>query len=146
MNNKKYAGFTLIELMIVVVIVAILASIALPGYQNYVRRSKLAEAPALLSDFRIKLEQYYQDNRNYGVANGACGIADSTGNYFSMACSVGGTNQSYTVTASNIAEKGLGSAADYVYTINQNNDRQTTKYRGTTQTTKTCWLMRGDEC
>ena len=146
MLKQTQSGFTLIELMIVVVVVAILASIALPSYQNYVRRSKLAEAPVALSDFRIKMEQSYQDNRNYGTAGGACGVADITWPYFGVTCAVGETNQTYVATASSLAGKGLGSAGDYAYTINQANDRQTAEYYGAAQTAKNCWLIRGDEC
>ncbi len=66
---KKEQGFTLIELMITVAIVAILLSIALPSYRDYVLRGQLTEGITQLTDMRIKLEQYYQDNRTYV---GAC--------------------------------------------------------------------------
>ena len=61
------SGFTLIEVMITVAIVAILGSIALPAYFDYVRRGQLPEAFSNLADYRVKMEQYYQDNRNYGT-------------------------------------------------------------------------------
>ena len=57
-------GFTLIEIMIVVAIVAILSAIALPSYSDYVLRSKLPEAFSALSDQRIRLEQYYQGQQS----------------------------------------------------------------------------------
>src|SRR5690606_1858627 len=58
-------GFTLIELMITVAIIAILAAVAVPSYQDYVRRGKVTEATATLAQFRIKMEQYFQDNQTY---------------------------------------------------------------------------------
>ena len=61
-------GFTLIELMIVIAVVAILAAVALPAYGDYLRRGQLPEAFTNLADLRVKMEQYYQDNRSYGAA------------------------------------------------------------------------------
>ena len=58
-------GFTLIELMITVAVIAILAAIAIPAYGDYVRRSKITEAASSLSDMRNRLEQYFLDNRQF---------------------------------------------------------------------------------
>ena len=66
---RNMSGFTLIELMIAVVVVAILTAIALPSYQEYVTRGKITEATSNLADMRVKLEQFFQDNRTYV---GAC--------------------------------------------------------------------------
>ena len=63
MNRPR--GFTLIELMIVVGIIAILAAIAIPSYSDYIRRSRITEAFSTLSGMRVKMEQYFQDNRTY---------------------------------------------------------------------------------
>lgn len=62
---RRHAGFTLVELMIVVVIVGILTSIAYPGYLDYTRRAKRAEAKALLSDITARQERFYFDNNTY---------------------------------------------------------------------------------
>ena len=61
-------GFTLIELMIVVAIIGILASIAIPQYSDYVKRGKAAEATSNLATLRIKMEQCFQDNLNTAVS------------------------------------------------------------------------------
>src|SRR5260221_386939 len=77
---SRQQGFTLIELMIVVVLIAVLASIALPQYTNYVKRGKAMEATSQLADMRVKLEQWYQDNRTWAAVGITIPIActDST--------------------------------------------------------------------
>jgi len=59
------AGITLIELMIVVVVVGILASIAYPSYQQYILRSKRTEGKALLMDIVARQERFYMDRNSY---------------------------------------------------------------------------------
>ena len=59
----KRGGFTLIEVMIVVAIVAILSAIAIPSYRNYVIRGKIPEATSNLSGQAVKMEQYFEDNK-----------------------------------------------------------------------------------
>ncbi len=54
-----HKGFTLIELMIVVVIIGILAAVAIPQYQNYVKRTKVAEAYVLASGMKTAIFEYF---------------------------------------------------------------------------------------
>jgi type IV pilus assembly protein PilE len=140
-------GFTLIEVMITVAIVGILAAVAFPQYSSYVRRGQQPEAFNALSDYRTKMEQYYQDNRNYGTS--ACADATTAGSwnsfastkYFQFGCVPGDGGQSYKITATGIA----GSVSGDKYTINQNGDRKTTVFKGAT-VTAACWLTSSATC
>lgn len=70
--NKFQNGFTLIEIMIVVIIVSILAAIAVPIYSSYVERSRRVDAMGLLMDCQQKMERYYSVNNTYvGATIGA---------------------------------------------------------------------------
>lgn len=72
--NKAQKGFTLIELMIVVAIIGILASIALPAYQDYLARAQAAESVVLLDGARTSLEDYAAQNGAF--ADGTAGTDD----------------------------------------------------------------------
>ncbi|MFT6924527.1 MAG: type IV pilus assembly protein PilE [Psychromonas sp.] len=69
MNGQK--GFTLIELMIVVAIVAILAAISFPSYRDSVRNARRAEAQATLQGLSQAMERYYTTNGTYAGAAAA---------------------------------------------------------------------------
>ncbi|KLV06335.1 pilin [Photobacterium ganghwense] len=62
---KKQNGFTLIELMIVVAIIGVLSAIAVPAYQDYVKRSEGASALATLKSLITPSELWYQENGDY---------------------------------------------------------------------------------
>lgn len=136
-------GFTLIELMIAVAVVGILAGIAYPSYVDHVRRGKIAAALGELSAARVRLEQYYQDHRDYGSTAGGCGVAMPSSPGFEFTCAWGpaGTSQSFLLTAS-----GQGGMAGYAYTVDQADHQVTTQFAGQGMTSA-CWLKRkGDSC
>ena len=124
---KTIKGFTLIELMIVLVVIAILTAVALPAYTNYVTRGKLAEATSALSDGRVKMEQFFQDNRTY--VGGPTPAATTNFTYATSNLST----TTYTITAT-----GIGSVSAYSYTIDQNNTKASATPWGNSAT---CWVV-----
>ncbi|AZN36772.1 type IV pilin protein [Iodobacter ciconiae] len=94
MRNQH--GFTLIEVMIAVAIIGILASIAIPQYADYVTRSRLVEAQSKLSDTRVRLEQFFVNNRTY--LGFTCTQAAAANENFSIACTTQ-TASTFTITA-----------------------------------------------
>jgi type IV pilus assembly protein PilE len=135
---KKPGGFTLIELMIVVAIVAILAAIALPSYNQYVVRAKLTEAYSNLLAIRVQSEQWFQDNRTY--AGTPC--STTNGKYFTYGCS-NLSATTYTVTATGIAATDVDGMA---FTIDQSNARATVVTAPATTKgwagNAACWIVR----
>jgi prepilin-type N-terminal cleavage/methylation domain-containing protein len=73
-NSRRQLGFTLIELMIVVLIIGILAAVAIPSYQDYVIRSKLAEAAELVNPVRQAVSQYYDRWGQFPKNNASAGL------------------------------------------------------------------------
>jgi len=138
---KRENGFTLIEMLIVVAIIGIIAAIAVPQYSDYVTRSKLAEATGTLSETRVKLEQYFQDNRTYVGACAAGTVAPvPTGRYFTYTCPTL-TATTFVVQADGVAAQGVGG---FTFTINQANTRATTAtpVAWGSNTSTTCWISK----
>jgi type IV pilus assembly protein PilE len=133
-KNANAAGFTLIELMITVAVIAILAAIALPNYFDYVTRSRLVEAKTSLVDMRTRLEQYFLDNRAF-PATPCTPIPPMATKFFTVTCATGA--DTYTVTAT-----GIGSMAGFVFTIDQANTKKTTGVKSGWTTSTTCWVSR----
>jgi type IV pilus assembly protein PilE len=149
---RAQRGFTLIELMITVAIVAILAAVALPAYSAYILRANIVDAIKGLGEMRVKMEQYFNDYRTYtdntnGSTDSCQGagtpapLPPSTSN-FQFSCS-GKSATGYTVTA-----QGIGSMSSFKYTINQSNTQATlTAPSGWAAPCNTHWLLKkSDAC
>ena len=101
---RRSGGFTLIELMIVVVIIGILAAIAVPSYSSYMQRARRSEAQQLMLQLQNKQEQYVLDNRAYSDNPGTGGLGLS-GNGWTCANAAAGacSNNYYDITAALVA-------------------------------------------
>ena len=102
---KKQQGFTLIELMIVVAIIAILAAIAISQYQDYVIRSQVSEGSALADGVKTAMAEFQQNVGHFPANNASAGLATAAsivGSYVTSV-DVGTTNGQVTVTYGNKA-------------------------------------------
>lgn len=138
MTSKKEDGFTLIELMITVAIIGILAAVALPSYRDYVTRGRIPEATSALAIKRVRLEQYYQDNKYYTNAKD-CDTDTDTSQYFVFSCPGGGTPTGYTLQA-----VGVGAMAGFTYSIDQSNAKTTVSVPSgwSLPAINNCWVTR----
>jgi type IV pilus assembly protein PilE len=130
---RRARGFTLIELMITVALVAILARIAVPSYLDYVKRGKLQEAYNTLTSAALTNGQFYQDNRTYVSATG-CSTAATT--YFNYSCTATSTTD-FTLQAQGKS----GTAAEgFTFTVDSSGTRKTTAVpSGWTLPAVNCW-------
>ncbi|MBI4291467.1 MAG: prepilin-type N-terminal cleavage/methylation domain-containing protein [Betaproteobacteria bacterium] len=98
MNSTKRfrRGFSLVELMVVVVIVGILAGVGLPSYQQYVRRSERSKAQQLMLEISNRQQQYMLDARAYTATIGSGGL--NIGNKDGWTCTATCTNGKYVIT------------------------------------------------
>jgi len=145
--TSRQAGFTLIEVMVTVAIVAILAAVAIPAYSDYVKSGRIPQATNNLASMRAKLEQYFQDNRTYVGACAAGTIAAlPPADDFTYSCP--------TLTATTYVVKAVGSGvmADFIYTIDESNNKKTIGLpngwgAATEASPITCWVRKkGGAC
>jgi type IV pilus assembly protein PilE len=132
-------GFTLVEIMVVVTLIAILTAIALPAYNDYVLRGKLQEATSNLLTMRVKLEQFYQDQRTYigACATGTVAPLPTGLKYFSITC------PTLSATGYTIQAQGTeSSVSGFTFTIDEGNNHQTTAVPAGWTNPGNCWVNR----
>lgn len=152
---KNSHGFTLIELMVVVVVIGIISAIAIPSYTDYVTRGRIPAATAELATRRVQMEQFFQDNRTYANAPACPVAAVAINDFFNVSCAAAPTAAAFTLQAVGRAGSAM---AGFTYTINEAGARTTTfDATRTTQgwaatgvaagTATPCWITRkGGQC
>lgn len=124
--RRRNRGFTLIEVMITVAIVAILAAIALPSYRDHVLRGQLVDATTGLSAMRANMERFFQDNRTYnttGSFTSPCLVDEDKRRVgtFQLSCVTTPSATAFTLQA-----VGSGATSGFTFTVDQQNNRTTT--------------------
>lgn len=122
--NVQQKGFTLIELMIVIGIIGILASIAIPAYQDYTIRAQVSEGAILAGGAKTAIVEYYNHKGRWPRNNASAGLESSTsitGKYVStvdvgastgvIVVVFGGTNVNQNILTSRLAFSGYASTA-----------------------------------
>lgn len=115
MTSTREHGFTLIELMVVVAIVAILAAIALPSFADQMRKSRRAEAVSSLQDAQLRLERWRVDHKDFtgsGVA-----IADTAFYDFTVTAAAATPNQ-FSVSAAPLGSQAKDTCGTMTITVN----------------------------
>ena len=142
--RKRERGVTLVELMTVVIVVAILASIAIPSYRTYLLRSQRTAAKTALMNIQAAQEKFFLQNNRYSSSltaapvDGGLGLPGVTeGGYYDLAINAPGGTM-FTATAK--PRVGGGQTEDKKcteFSIDQNGKR--VALQGATDNTETCW-------
>ena len=117
--RSRRGGFTLIELMITVVIVAILASIAFPSYATFMKKSRRGDTEAVMMDIAQREQQYLLDSRTYAPTVAALNttIPVAVSSYYNIVIAApGGAPPTFVVTAT--PKAGTAQAGDPTLTLN----------------------------
>ena len=137
-SPRPQTGFTLIELMIVVAIVAILSAVAMPSYLDYLRRGKRVDARSLIQAASLDQERYRLSNTSYASATtalvSACpgsGTCYSDHNNYSLGVTVS-TSSSYSLTATAVSSSQLADTGCTALTL-------TVSGTNMTYSPSTCW-------
>lgn len=121
--TRRQNGFTLIELMIVVVIVGIIAAIALPSYQSYVVKGNRAAAQAFMMDVENRQKQYLLDARSYATDVATLGMTppSDVSDFYTVSIATTSAPPAFTITATPIA--GTKQESDGALTLDSDGDR-----------------------
>jgi len=145
---RAAAGFTLIELVIAMVVVAILAAIAIPSYQAEVRKSHRTDAKTTLLDLAAREQRFYSAqnsftasfvNLGYATAGNPASIASPAGYYtitVNAPAPAAGANPTFTITATATGTQAQDTACNS-FTVD--NTGQQLSYDSSSNPSTSCW-------
>lgn len=136
MLNNSARGFTLIELVIVVLIVAILAAVAIPSYRRYIVRSHRVDAQSALIDLAARQERYFYSNNAYADALTSLNATkDMAGDRYEMSIAVA-TSTAFRVEAKALNDQAKNDPDCQTLSLNNLGAQGST---GTTANLPACW-------
>jgi type IV pilus assembly protein PilE len=137
MNNKKNRGMTLVELLIVVAIVAILASVALPSWNSQLQKARRADARNVLMTVQIEQEQYRADNGSYASTMAALGLSgyNSTSRDYYNVSIVSSSATAFVASAAPNTNAGQSGDSCGTFAINQSGPDESGSYASLSD----CW-------
>ena len=140
-RRPRHSGFTLIETMIAMAIVAILAGMAISSYSRYVRQTNRSDATRTMMQDAQSLQRCYSQNFTYLPATPCAttaGTGKSAGGYYSVTITIPTAATSYTITATPIAAPQTNDTQCASFTLTSSGTQSAVNSAGA-DATKTCW-------
>lgn len=129
-RQRHQYGLTLIELLMVVIIIGILVTVALPAYQDMVQQSRRADARNALLSAQLAMERYRGDNQSYATSVSALGInATSPDGYYAIAVDASSTNATaFVMTATPVSGGPQAGDSCGTFAVNQDGPNSSGSY------------------